>query len=92
MTGFQASFGELNFLRLMRSMKGPFIILKAEDLLFPQYDLQDQLREAIDGWQPWVKEQSVKYLAESKGAHPAVIAHWKKLAGIHDSQATEGQR
>ena len=79
-TGFQSSCADLDFLRRTRSMKGPFIILKAEDMVFPQYDLPGRLREAMDEWQPWVKEQAEKHLEETDMAHPIVIAHWKMLA------------
>lgn len=82
-SGFQASCGDLDFLRRTRSMKGPFIILKAEDLLFPQYDLPARLNEAISEWQPWVKEQAQKYIAEKESmVHPKVLTHWKELAGM----------
>ena len=42
-TGFQASCADLDILRRTRSMEGPFIILKAEDMCYPQYDLKENL-------------------------------------------------
>jgi hypothetical protein len=81
-TGFQASCADLDILRRTRSMKGPFIILKAEDMVYPQYDLQGKLREAMGEWQKWVAEQAKKQLAEHTdgNVHPEVLEHWKKLA------------
>lgn len=79
-TGFQSSCADLDLLRRTRSMKGPFLLIKGEDALYPQYDLPGKLSEAMEEWKPWLKEQAVKKLSEDGGAHPKVIAHWKRLA------------
>ena len=81
-TGFQASCADLDFIRRTRSIKGPFMLIKGEDALYPQYDLPSKLREAIEKWKPWLKEEAVKKLTEDCGypAHPDVVAHWKALA------------
>ena len=79
-TGFQASCADLDFLRRSRHIDGPFIILKGEDALYPQYDLPAKLQGALAEWKSWMKEQAEKKLAETEHAHPNVIAHWKKLA------------
>lgn len=82
-TGFQASCADLDILRRTRMLDGPFIILKAEDMLYPQYDLVGKLREAMGEWQEWAAEQAQKKIAEhaeENGVHPEVMAHWKKLA------------
>ena len=79
-TGFQASCADLDFLRRSRHLNGPFMILKAEDALYPQYDLHGKLQEAMDGWKQWLKDEAAKKLAETESAHPRVTAHWKTLA------------
>lgn len=79
-TGFQASCADLDFVRRVRLLKGPFMLIKAEDMLYPQYNLFDQLSEAMEKWKPWAKKEAVKKLAETDHAHPDVIAHWKSLA------------
>lgn len=79
-TGFQASAADLDFISRTRNMKGPFILIKAEDALYPQYDLRETPDNALAGWRPWLKEQAQKNLAENRQAHPNVLAHWKKLA------------
>ena len=81
-TGFQSSCADLDFIRRNRSIKGPFMLLKGEDALYPQYDLPGKLAEAMEEWKPWLKEQAAKNLADKDGAHPNVVAHWKKLAGV----------
>ena len=86
-TGFQASCADLDFVRRSRQIKGPFMLIKGEDALYPQYDLHGKLSEALAEWEPWLREQAVKNLAESPEAHPNVLAHWKKLAG-----QTEGEK
>jgi len=79
MTGFQASCADFDVIRRTRGIKGPFILLKGEDALYPQFNLQQRLREAILGWQPWLGEQAEKLLAEKTHAHPEVEAHWRQL-------------
>lgn len=80
-TGFQASCADLDILRRTRHMEGPFMILKAEDLLYPQYDLREKVEEFIDKNRDWCAEEARKKLAEGGTAHPNVRAHWESLAG-----------
>jgi hypothetical protein len=82
-TGFQASCADLDVLRRTRNMEGPFILFKAEDALYPQYDLPERLRTAMYEWRDWLAEQARLKLSESRPvkAHPNVLAHWRKLAG-----------
>ena len=80
-TGFQASCADMDILRRTRGMEGPFILLKGEDLLYPQYDLNAKLNEFIKEIQPWLAEEAEKKLAagNAKHAHPDVIAHWQSI-------------
>lgn len=83
-TGFQASCADLDFIRRVRCIEGPFILLKMGDALYPQYDLPGKLREWLDKDESreWMKEQSKKLIAGADGlVHPNVMAHWVKLAG-----------
>lgn len=79
-TGFQASCADLDILRRTRHLDGPFIILKAEDMLYPQYDLEQKLQEAIQGWRGWAAKQAAEMLEDNDGACKEVIEHWKYLA------------
>lgn len=79
-SGFQLSCADLDILRRTRSLDGPFILLKGEDALYPQYNLHTKLTEALDEWRPWLREQAQKKL-DNGSAHPIVEAHWRKLAG-----------
>lgn len=81
-TGFQSSCADLDILRRTRSLKGPFMLVDAEKLLYPQYDLRAQLEEAIAEWQTWAKTEAQKRLDDPKNAnaHPDVRARWEALA------------
>jgi len=78
-TGFQASCADLDILRRTRLLDGPFMIIKAEDALYPQYDLRGKLEEALESWRPWLSDEAAKKLANGP-AHPNVMAHWRELA------------
>jgi hypothetical protein len=80
-TGFQASCADLDFVRRNRSIKGPFILLKAEDALYPQSDPIEKLIEALDEWRPWLKTEAKKRLADAWPAARVVREHWQRLAG-----------
>jgi len=80
-TGFQASCADLDILRRTRHIEGPFILLKGEDMLYPQYNLVHDLEHAMMEWRPWAAEEAKKQLEEHRdGVHPNVVSHWKKLS------------
>ena len=80
-TGFQSSCADLDIIRRTRSMDCPFMIIKAEDMLYPQSDIHEKLNEALNNWKSWAKEEAKKKIENTKHeVHPAVMAHWKKLA------------
>lgn len=81
-TGFQASCADLDIVRRNRGIKGPFILLKADDALYPQYDLMNTLQESMDKWRGWLSKQATIELKDCKDepVHPNVKAHWEKLA------------
>lgn len=83
-TGMQASCADLDVLRRTRRIKGPFAIIDANNMLYPQCDIQEKVREYLAGWTPWAAKEAAKLLEEPlEYAHPNVIAHWKKLASRH---------
>lgn len=90
-TGFQASCADLDVIRRTRMIKGPFLLLKAEDMIYPQYDLEERLRESMESWKGWLAEDAKRKLQEhpdGAGVHPNVRAHWEKLAA-HESTTEE---
>lgn len=86
-SGFQASCADLDIIRRTRMIDGPFMLITADKALYPQYNLQETLAEAMDDWAPWLKEQAEKKIAEAgERAHPDVLAHWRALAATDQHQ------
>jgi hypothetical protein len=82
-TGFQASCADLDFIRRTRNLKGPFMLIDAEKMLYPQYDIRNNLEEALEKWKPWAAEEAEKKLAEdTHDAADSVISHWIYLASL----------
>lgn len=82
-TGFQASCADMDIVRRTRHLKGPFMILDGEKMLYPQYDLREQLDEFLREGTPWAAKEARKRLAtDGEHAHPHVKAHWERLAAI----------
>ena len=82
-TGFQGSYAALKAYKDIMRIEGPFGIVKANDALYPQYDLPKQVQNWIeDDWNPWLVEQARKNLAEHdpEFVHPNVHRHWRQLA------------
>jgi hypothetical protein len=91
-SGFQASCADLDFIRRIRSIKGPFILLKLDDCMYPQYDLQKRLPEFMEENKGWLCEEAKSQLElnkENPNVHPKVRAHWEKLAKGEENADTE---
>jgi hypothetical protein len=90
-TGFQASFSALRLYGEIMHVKGPFVVIKAEDALFPQYDLQSRLEEFLEKAKPWIVEQANAKLDEIESdpnpeearrfVAARVLEHWRTLTG-----------
>jgi len=86
-TGFQASCADLDILRRTRRLEGPFMIVDASKMLYPQYsDTLDRVKKFLesDDTKKWLKEKAKEQLDQNKdNEHVSVevMAHWKKLAG-----------
>lgn len=83
-TGFQADCASFDFMRRAKGIDGPFMLVRVSDCLYPQYNKVGEVADFIEKSRPWLKEQAVAKLADDliTSAHPTVIAHWKKLAGV----------
>lgn len=77
-SGFQASWAALTAYGELMRIEGPFIVLKAEDTLYPQYDLHARLQEFLDNATEWLGDKAAELLAEDRGV-PAVREHWQKV-------------
>ncbi len=93
-TGFQASCADLDFLKRVREWDHPFIILQANDDLYPQYDLHQKLEEARKEWRPWLREQAVENLKRAEDddlVSPRVREHWQKLVSELSDEIRKGE-
>jgi hypothetical protein len=63
-TGFQAGWAALRFYGEANHIDGPFGVLKAQDALFPQYNLPNKAAGWLHEWGPWLAEQARAKLAE----------------------------
>lgn len=81
-TGFQASCADMDILRRTRGYKNGFMILNADDLLYPQYDLRQRADEWIDKTLPRLAPIARERLAENGHMHPNVRAHMERIAAL----------
>jgi hypothetical protein len=91
-TGFQAGCADLDIIRRTRRLKGPFMIVKLEDTLYPQYDVEGDVRKFLNSPRSlqWLKEQALEQLEKTtKGnVHQHVLEHWKRLAAWRHEEPT----
>lgn len=94
-TGFQASCADMDILKRTRGLKGGFIFLKTEDMLYPQYDLPAKLAEWMSRVEThlWLRDEAKKLIEEmektNRPVHPDVIAHWRKLAAYKEPKTPQ---
>jgi hypothetical protein len=79
-TGFQASCADLDILRRTRSIRHGFMVVKAEDLLYPQCDPLPKVLEFIEEQRRELAPVARELLKKETNVAPAVRAHWKELA------------
>lgn len=49
-TGFQASCADMDVLRRTRRIKGPFMLVDSDKMLYPQYSIERDVRAAMKAW------------------------------------------
>jgi hypothetical protein len=84
-----------DFFRRSRRINGPFMVVRIEDALYPQTGPLAKVREALaeEDTRAWLRAEALKLLAAATrpdgtvDAHPAVVAHWRDLAGLPDPDA-----
>lgn len=81
LTGFQASWAALNAYAKIMDYDCPIIVFKADDLLYPQYDLPGRLADWMHECKPWLAAQARQKLAgDTASVVEPVMRRWKKLA------------
>ncbi|ASA22595.1 hypothetical protein [Paenibacillus donghaensis] len=83
MTGFQCGWSGMEFIRKTKGIEGPFGIVDGSKLLYPQYDLINQVREWIEDWKPEVGKVAKEKLENDDGmTSPNVRKRWEELAAL----------
>jgi hypothetical protein len=85
LTGFQAGWCALQLVAEINSIDCPFGIVKAEDLLYPQYEGLEKVRGWFETWRrDWAPAEARKLLDKERGheVHPDVRARWEELAAL----------
>jgi len=86
-SGCQASCADLDIIRRTRGLKCPFAIIKAQDMLYPQSNIQMNVERLLEEWAPWAKEAAQKKLqTDDEFASVGVIKHWMALVAIPEGQ------
>lgn len=87
LTGFQAGWGQMQFIKRSRGLKHPFMLLDSSLMLYPQYNLSNDVNEFMAKSKPHIAKEAKKNLEEKGGrAHPNVLAHWEELANWYDNE------
>lgn len=89
LTGFQAGWAALTAYCKVMGNDCPVIVFKADDLLYPQYDLPARLAKWIEECGPWLAEQAAERLTDPGHAVPWVVAHWRTLAAAGASRSVD---
>src|SRR6187431_1375591 len=79
-TGFQAGWADLEELALSRHYEDGFIIFDGSDLLYPQYDMDKELREWKQETWKALKSKAKELLKDSTRGHPDVRKRWEEIA------------
>jgi hypothetical protein len=87
-TGFQASCADLDIIRRTRHIEGPFAMIDAHDMLYPQSDIMEKVQKYLSEWKSWAGKEAEKLLASNKETeiHPNVWAHWKRLSAVNQAE------
>lgn len=90
MTGFQASWAGLQFLRKSRGMEHPFMIVDGGKLLYPQYDLHRDLEKFIEETKSQLADVALENLKSVDSyTHDNVVRHWEYLASLKREDVSE---
>lgn len=83
----QCSIADMDLIRRLRLLDGPFTLIPAEKLLYPQTsDLRAELEACLQKWLPWAAAEARALLLTSVNVNPALVAHWRKLARAGERQ------
>ncbi|WP_144509847.1 hypothetical protein [Bacillus sp. FJAT-22090] len=85
MTGFQASWSGLQFIKTTRNIDAPFMIVDSSKLLYPQYDLEKDVHEFLENSKKELAAKARENLKDvDKHTNSKVIERWKEIAEYNE--------
>lgn len=85
MTGFQASWSQMQIIATLRNMEAPFMIVDSSKLLYPQYDVENDVKEFLKNSKAELSKIAKKNLEENNEfTSQRVIARWEELAAYNN--------
>ena len=84
-TGFQASWADMQFLKRTRNLKDGFRILNYENLLYPQYKNEFTFEKLLEDNLDHIQEKAKELLRRTENedgtysAAPEVVKHWQMI-------------
>lgn len=81
LSGFQAGFVMWDFIKnwTKTSNECGLKLVDYDDMLYPQYEEKFEKTICKDNFE-MIQKKAMENLEKNKNAHPAVIAHWRKIA------------
>lgn len=83
MTGWQASWAQLQFIKKTRNMEAPFMIVDSSKLLYPQYDILVDVERFLEESKPELAKIAQERLDELKDDDLIslnVLERWKEIS------------
>lgn len=81
-TGFQSSCADLDFIKRIRHIKGPFMILDVADELYSSDACLDKAREYVQKSRVWLRKMAKERIAEGGYFAPDVFHRLMELAAF----------
>lgn len=87
MTGFQAGWSAMRFLGRTRGIEAPFMIVDSSKLLFPQYDLLNDVKKFLEESKVELSKIAQQKLDNDVDEFTSqkVIERWKEIADYSDN-------
>lgn len=82
MTGYQSSWSALRFLGRSRGIEAPFMIVDSSKLLYPQYNLIEDVEKFLEESKPELAKQAQDNLDNEVNNYTSskVIERWSEIA------------
>lgn len=91
-TSFQAQWAVMKFVSEANSINGPFALIRAENMLYPQYHILRDVELYIEEWKPWAAKEAKRLLNKKRNypVSPTVWQRWTNLAALDKEDSSNG--